>query len=962
MHQVTSGISRRQWLAWVVTGWCLSLMCASACVQSTSVACSDGRVCPPSYVCNDAHGGCASAAQVADCQGKDELAACSYPGVSEGACFDRVCLPGGCGNGVITEAEVCDDSNHVNGDGCSSDCLSNETCGNGIIDMIENETCDDGNTVDGDGCQATCVSPRCGDGVIDEEYNERCDDGVANSEASNAACRTNCQQRRCGDGVMDTAEICDDGNLAPADGCTPDCLSNETCGNGYTDFLVGEQCDPNDVDALSHDGCSACRFELPTWKLADPGSPRARTEHALVYDAARGRVVLFGGIGGSGAYLADTWEWDGSGWTNVTPPSGNPSARKGHALAYDAARRRVVLFGGYNAGAFNDTWEWNGSSWTNVTPASGRPPVREGHALAYDAARGRVVLFGGKQLSLQYSDTWEWNGTTWTNMTPASGNPPGRYAHAVAYDAARARVVVFGGYNASNGLLADTWEWNGVAWTNATPSSASPPARWLHALAYDAVKQRVVLYGGHYYAASVDQYFDDTWEWNGSAWTDVTPSSGNPPARKRHKLAYDTARGRAVLFGGTLYNGTTTLDETWEWNGSAWTDATPAADAPSDRYGHAQAYDAARGRVVLFGGTDASPYLADTWEWNGSSWKDVTPVSGSPSARTSHALAYDADRKRVVLFGGNSGTGALADTWEWDGSTWSDVTPASGNPPARSGDALAYDAARKRVVLFGGNGGSGGLADTWEWNGSTWINVTPASGSPSARHSHALAYDGARGKVVLFGGYDSSSGNFADTWAWNGTAWTNVTPASENPSARRAHTLAYDERRGRVLLFGGHSGGDVADTWEWNGTAWTNVTPASSNPPTREGNALAYDAASGHTVLFGGVDTAYVRLGDTWTFRDETRGAAEGCLYGFDGDSDGKIACADVDCFGYCTPLCNPTIMSCDLTLPHCGDGECQPVETKRLCPADCGAPTVVCGDFMCETPETTQSCPGDCP
>ena len=75
-------------------------------------------------------------------------------------------------------------------------------------------------------------------------------------------------------------------------------------------------------------------------------SPLARHGHALGYDSARGRVVLFGGINDSTGYLSDTWEWDGNVWTQRTPAQSPPA--RGVALAYDSARGRIVLFGGYN--------------------------------------------------------------------------------------------------------------------------------------------------------------------------------------------------------------------------------------------------------------------------------------------------------------------------------------------------------------------------------------------------------------------------------------------------------------------------------------------------------------------------------------------------------------------------------------------------------------------------------------
>jgi cysteine-rich repeat protein len=49
----------------------------------------------------------------------------------------------------------------VSGDGCSADCRSDETCGNGVIDGVTGEACDDGNAVGGDGCDASCQFEAC---------------------------------------------------------------------------------------------------------------------------------------------------------------------------------------------------------------------------------------------------------------------------------------------------------------------------------------------------------------------------------------------------------------------------------------------------------------------------------------------------------------------------------------------------------------------------------------------------------------------------------------------------------------------------------------------------------------------------------------------------------------------------------------------------------------------------------
>lgn len=64
---------------------------------------------------------------------------------------------GFCGDGIFQPGEeVCDDGNNASGDGCASDCLSDESCGNGILDVAAGEQCDDSNLANGDGCDQFC--------------------------------------------------------------------------------------------------------------------------------------------------------------------------------------------------------------------------------------------------------------------------------------------------------------------------------------------------------------------------------------------------------------------------------------------------------------------------------------------------------------------------------------------------------------------------------------------------------------------------------------------------------------------------------------------------------------------------------------------------------------------------------------------------------------------------------------
>jgi hypothetical protein len=78
------------------------------------------------------------------------------------------------------------------------------------------------------------------------------------------------------------------------------------------------------------------------------------------------------------------------------------------------------------------------------------------------------------------------------------------------------------------------------------------------------------------------------------------------------------------------------------------------------------AYDSARGVTILFGGQEGflGPDSDETWEWDGNTW--TQRITSGPTAREDHAMAFDSARQVVVLFGGWH-HGFDGETWEWDG-------------------------------------------------------------------------------------------------------------------------------------------------------------------------------------------------------------------------------------------------------------------------------------------------------
>src|SRR5580698_10330873 len=142
----------------------------------------------------------------------------------------------------------------------------------------------------------------------------------------------------------------------------------------------------------------------------------------------------------------------------------------------------------------------------------------------------------------------------------------------------------------------------------------------------------------------------------------------------------------------------------------------------------------------------------------------------------------------ALMLGSATGAQAQAPTLV---SNWTQQSPATA-PPQRYATGLAYDAAHSQVVMFGGVGYSGVIGDTWLWNGTNWTPVSPAT-SLSARSNQTMVYDAAQGQVVMFGGATSAQGSsrLNDTWFWNGTNWSTVTPATI-PPARSSAAMAYD--------------------------------------------------------------------------------------------------------------------------------------------------------------------------
>ena len=266
------------------------------------------------------------------------------------------------------------------------------------------------------------------------------------------------------------------------------------------------------------------------WRVVDtPSGPSARSLEGAVFDSRRQRIVLYGGLGKRGLEdpRADTWEWDGKRWLDVSDRS--IGSRDHHSMVFDEDRGRTVMFGGVSSvvtsqGAVREnpaeTSEWDGKRWTRVSTTG--PAARGGAAMVYDRARKVVVLFGGISLvpgvSGRFNDTWTWDGRTWRQVSDSG--PIGRNGQAIVFDRRTNTVLMWGGTTGPT-HLDDMWRWDGTRWSQVAVEGASPSKRTGAAMVYDTSRELIVFFGGRLREGGKVITSSEMWELQGAAWTQV---------------------------------------------------------------------------------------------------------------------------------------------------------------------------------------------------------------------------------------------------------------------------------------------------------------------------------------------------------------------------------------------------------------------------------------------------------
>jgi hypothetical protein len=313
-------------------------------------------------------------------------------------------------------------------------------------------------------------------------------------------------------------------------------------------------------------------------------------------------------------------------------------------------------------------------------------------------------------------------------------------------------------------------------------------------MAYDSDRGVTVFFGGEIGKTGSETYFNDTWEYDGSHWRQITIVGDIPPARSLHAMAYDPVRkvvlmyggfGTAVPGGGGVYG----FDDTWAYQGNGFSGTwTHVAGNASDHgnAGPGLVWAQFQSEIIRVGGIDR-PYYAPSGVFNvfGGAyyWTGVWTDDRNPGPLIwGFGLAYDSYRNVAVLVGGYGTTFDVSniaipnDVWEFRFNIgWTNTTTTTSIASSFAGrgfPAMAYDERRHRMVVVGGDNGQAGTGEqTYELD-----SLHPENGwmlgvsLPLGRAGAAMVYDSKRGVMVLMGGAgpgapnSTDGGRYDDTW------------------------------------------------------------------------------------------------------------------------------------------------------------------------------------------------------
>jgi hypothetical protein len=263
-------------------------------------------------------------------------------------------------------------------------------------------------------------------------------------------------------------------------------------------------------------------------------------------------------------------------------------------------------------------------------------------------------------------ETWSLSlkDNSWSPLIDMGVPPAARYCHCTTYLPDQNEVLVVGGRNDEGPLPPGAWTFNPItrAWLAVT-GELPKGVIGCHAV-WMAHLGRAIVFGG----GSQDGLDRETLAYDPvmRTFTPITVPE-RPPGRMDGAVAYDAAGGRMLLFGGavSVYPTPRHLDDLWAFDGAAWSKLEPG-EHPSPRRVSANGFDDERRAWIVFGGTIESEDFADLWRFDAATntWASLSSA-GAPAARGFASAGWDPVVDALLVMGGLDQAQAegLSDGW-----------------------------------------------------------------------------------------------------------------------------------------------------------------------------------------------------------------------------------------------------------------------------------------------------------
>jgi len=618
--------------------------------------------------------------------------------------------------------------------------------------------------------------------------------------------------------------------------------------------------------------------------------------YSAIWDAARERVLIFGGRDSSFVLSGLLWSYEPAGdrWRLLDTREPGPFPRATYSAAWDPQTEAMLVFGEMHVpfddgsvGSSSELWVYRAREerWVRLEPEGPRPGAWYSHAAVWDPVRRQMLVFGGStsdgRTTRANSALWAYrpDANVWEELAPVPFFSDGgsiRFAPVAMWEPIRSELLVF--------PCCSDAVWRYLAHENAWIRMEQVGLRGQTGISLFALWDPV---GGQTLVGSGANAVRRLWSFEPDAGAWRLLAAGEGPLNWQRQAVWDEPRSRLLLLPGSPRDGLSGSD-VWAYTptSGAWARLNAARESLQGNL----MIDRVSGDLFVSAGIFTTGFptpfqggiwrlqRADQWAPRLLSKRDLAQQEGALSFVGSATL--DTVNRAVYLFGGAVSGDPRAPPrdqrllWRYqlELDEWAAIDAEGRRPPARRNHSAVWEDGRERLLIFGGGRTFG---DLWEFDpvSGDWTELNPNGPRPAARRDHSAAWDVAGQRMLVFGG---TSGNqaLADLWAYEpeGNRWTEL-GRGQGPEARYGHGAVWDPLRNRLLVYGGYTPrghperqapGLVwsREVWEYQAETdrWAEVIAGGPRLSARSTSAV-WDPIGDQMLLL--VD------GDIWAFRSD---------------------------------------------------------------------------------------------